>query len=102
MKRGSIYIEGDAGLNTAVLLRGGTIITGNTGEFAGAYMKDGFLIIKGKARGYVGANMKGGTIFYKGEAMIPGFPVSEGDIGMLVRLLDIGKMEAMMFKRYRK
>lgn len=100
MKRGSIHIEGDAGLNTAVLLRGGTIITGNTGEFAGAYMKDGVLVIQGKARGYVGANMKGGTIFYKGEAMIPGFPVSEGDIRMLVRLLDIGKMEAMMFKRF--
>lgn len=34
--------------------------------------------------------------------MIPGFPVNEGDIRMLVRLLDIGKMEAMMFKRYGK
>lgn len=102
MKRGFIQIEGDAGLNTAVLLLGGTIITGNTGEFAGAYMKEGSLIIQGKAKGYVGANMKGGTIFYKGEAMVPGFPVSEGDIRMLVRLLDIGKMEAMMFKRYGK
>ena len=102
MKRGIIHVEGDSGLNTAVLLRGGTIVTGNTGEFAGAYMKDGILIIQGKARGYVGANMKGGSIFYKGEAMIPGSPVNEGDIRMLVRLLDIGKMEAMMFKRYGK
>jgi formylmethanofuran dehydrogenase subunit C len=102
MKCGFIHIEGDAGLNTAVLLRGGTIITGNTGEFACAYMKDGSVIIQGKAKGYVGANMIGGTIFYKGEAMIPGFPVNEGDIRMLVRLLDIGKMEAMMFKRYGK
>jgi len=102
MKRGYIHIEGDAGLNTAVLLRGGTIITGDTGEFAGAYMKDGILIIQGKARGYVGANMKGGTIFYKGEAMVPGIPVSEENIRMLVRLLDISKTEAMMFKRYGK
>ncbi len=102
MKRGFIHIEGNSGLNTAVLLRGGTIITGDTGEFAGMYMKNGILIIQGKARGYVGANMKGGTIFYKGEAMVPGFPVSEGDIRMLVRLLDISKMEAMMFKRYGK
>ena len=102
MRRGYIHVEGDSGLNTAVLLRGGTIVTGNTGEFAGAYMKDGILIIQGKARGYVGANMKGGTIFYKGEAMIPGSPVNEGDTRMLVRLLDIGKMEAMMFKRYGK
>lgn len=102
MKRGFIHIEGDSGLNTAVLLRGGTIITGDTGEFAGVYMKDGVLIIQGKARGYVGANMKGGTILYKGEAIVPGIPVSDGDIRLLVRLLDIGKMEAMMYKKYKK
>ena len=100
MKRGFVMIEGNAGLNTAVLLRGGTIITGNTGEFAGAYMKDGVLIISGKAQGYVGANMKGGTIFYKGDSMIPGVPVDEKNIKMLIRLLDISKVEAMMFKRY--
>jgi len=101
MKRGFVMIEGNAGLNTAVLLRGGTIITGNTGEFAGAYMKDGVLIISGKAQGYVGANMKGGTIFYKGDAMVPGVPVDEKDIKMLIRVLDISKVEVMMFKRYR-
>ena len=100
MKRGYINIEGDSGLNTAVLLQGGMIITGNTGEFAGAYMKDGALIIRGKARGYVGANMKGGTIFYKGEAMVPASTVTGSDIKMLVRLLDITRVEAMMFKRY--
>jgi len=44
--------------------------------------------------------MKGGTIFYKGDAMVPGFPVDEKDIKMLIRLLDISKVEAMMFKRY--
>jgi len=43
-------VDGDSGMNTAVLLRGGTIITDNTGEFAGAYMKGGSLIIRGKAR----------------------------------------------------
>jgi formylmethanofuran dehydrogenase subunit C len=100
MKRGFVRIDGDAGLNTAVLLRGGTIITGNSGEFAGAYMKDGVLIISGKAQGYVGANMKGGTIFYKGDAMVPCVPVDEKDIKMLIRVLDISKVEAMMFKRY--
>lgn len=100
MKRGFICIEGDSGLNTAVLLHGGMIITGNTGEFAGAYMKYGVLIIRGKARGYVGANMKGGMIFYKGEAIFPGFPVNEKEIRMLVKLLNVNKIEAMMFKRY--
>ncbi len=100
MKRGFVRIEGDAGLNTAVLLRGGTIVAGNTGEFAGAYMKGGVLIISGKAKGFLGANMNGGIIFYKGEAMIPGVQVDETDIKMLIRLLDISKVEAMMFKRY--
>lgn len=100
MKRGFIQIEGDTGLNTAVLLRGGTIITNNSGEFAGAYMKEGTLIIRGKARGYVGANMKGGAIFYKGDAMVPGFPVDEKEIRMIVRLLNISQVEAMMFKSY--
>ena len=100
MKRGSVRIEGGAGLNTAVLLRGGTVVTGNTGEFAGAYMKNGVLIITGKAKGFLGANIKGGTIFYKGEAMVTGVPVDETDIKMLVRLLDISRVEAMMFKRY--
>ncbi|VVB55607.1 GXGXG motif protein [uncultured archaeon] len=101
MKRGFVRIEGDAGLNTAVLLRGGMIVVGNTGEFAGAYMNDGVLIISGKSQGYVGANMKRGTIFFKGDAMVPGVPVDEKDIKMLIRVLDISKVVAMMFKRYR-
>ena len=101
MKRGFVRLDGDAGMNTGVLLRGGVIIAGNTGEFAGAYMKGGTLIIKGKSKGYVGANMKGGIIFYKGDAMLPAAPVNDSDIRMLVRLLDISRVEAMMFRKYR-
>jgi formylmethanofuran dehydrogenase subunit C len=100
MKHGFVRVDGDGGLNTAVLLRGGTIITGNAGEFAGVYMKDGVLIIRGKAKGYLGANMKGGTIYYKGDSMVTGVQVDENDIKMLIRLLDISKVEAMMFKRF--
>ena len=55
----------------------------------------------GKLKVLLGANMKGGTIFYKGDAMVPGVPVDEKDIKMLIRVLDISKVEAMMFKRYR-
>jgi len=72
----------------------------NTGEFAGAYMKGGRLIIQGKARGYVGANMKGGNIFYKGDALLPGHSPDEKDIRMLIKILGIGQIEAMMFKKY--
>lgn len=100
MKCGSVIVEGDAGLNTDVLMRGGIIITGNADEFAGAYMKGGTLIMRGKARGYVGANMKGGTIFYKGDAMMSAVPVEGSDVWMLVKLLEIGQVEAMMFKKY--
>ncbi|MCZ7400071.1 MAG: formylmethanofuran dehydrogenase [Candidatus Methanoperedens sp.] len=100
MKRGFVRVEGDTGMNTGVLQRGGVVIVNNTGEFAGAYMKGGTLIIRGKAKGYVGANMKGGVIFYKGEAMLPASWPDEGDIKMLVRHLDISKVEAMMFRKF--
>ncbi len=100
MKRGFVRVEGDAGMNTAVLMRGGVVIVNNTGEFAGAYMKGGILIIRGKAKGFVGANMKGGVIFYKGEAMLPASAPDESDIKMLVRYLDISKVEAMMFRKF--
>jgi len=99
MKRGSIHIEGDSGVNTAVLLRGGTIVTGNTGEFAGAYMKDGILIIQGKP-GLCGCKYERRTIFYKG-----GYdPVLLSMKGYqdACQAAWYRKMEAMMFKRYRK
>lgn len=100
MKRGFLHVDGDAGMNTGALLRGGMVIAGNAGEFAGAYMKGGVLIIGRKAKGYVGANMKGGTIFYKGEAMLPAAAVNDSNVRMLVGLLDISRVEAMMFRKY--
>ncbi len=100
MKRGFVRVDGDTGMNTGVLQRGGMIIVNNTGEFAGAYMKGGTLIIRGKAKGYVGANMKDGVIFYKGEAMLSSSAPDESDIKMLVRYLDISKVEAMMFRKF--
>jgi len=100
LKRGLVIIDGDAGMNTGVLMRGGTVITGNAGEFAGAYMAGGSLVIQGKAKGFVGANMRGGLIFYKGDAMLQGAPVDGNDIKMLIRLLEITRVEAMMFKKF--
>jgi formylmethanofuran dehydrogenase subunit C len=100
MEHGLIHVDGESGMNTGVLMRGGKVITGHAGEFAGAYMAGGSLVIKGKAKGFVGANMKGGVIFYKGDAMLQGTPVDGNDIKMLIRLLDINRVEAMMFKKY--
>jgi formylmethanofuran dehydrogenase subunit C len=99
MKRGFIAVE-DAGMNTGVLMRGGMVVANNVGEFAGAYMKGGTLIIRGKAKGYVGAEMKGGVIFYKGEAMGKAAAPDENDVRMLVRLLEISRVEAMMFRKF--
>jgi formylmethanofuran dehydrogenase subunit C len=100
MERGLIHVDGDSGMNTGVLMRGGTVITGNAGEFAGAYMKGGSLVIKGKAKGFVGANMKGGAIFYKGDAMLQSATADGNDIKIFIRLLEITRVEAMMFKKY--
>jgi formylmethanofuran dehydrogenase subunit C len=100
MKRGFVRVEGNTGMNTGVLQRGGILIVGSAEEFAGAYMRKGTLVIKGKAKGYVGAKMKGGVIFYRGEAMLPARAPDENDIRMLVRLLDISRVEAMMFRKF--
>ena len=100
MKRGFVRVEGNTGMNTGVLQRGGILIVGSAEEFAGAYMRGGTLVIRGKAKGYVGAKMKSGVIFYRGEAMLPARAPDENDIRMLVRLLDISKVEAMMFRKF--
>ncbi len=99
MKQGFISVE-NADMNTGVHMRGGMVVANNVGEFAGAYMRGGTLIIRGKAKGYVGANMKGCVIFYKGEAMMPAKAPDENDIRMLVRFLDISRVEAMMFRKF--
>ncbi len=100
MRRGTVHVRGDAGMNTGVLLEGGTLAVGGAGEFAGAYMRGGTLIISGKSKGYVGANMRGGAVFLKGKAMGKSVPPDGGDIRMLERLLDISRVEAMMFRKY--
>jgi len=93
-------VDGDAGMNTGALLRGGVLIVNNTEEFAGAYMKGGTLIIGGRAKSYVGAKMKGGAIFYRGEATLKPAMPDGSDIKMMVRLLGISQVEAMMFKKF--
>ena len=102
MKHGSICVKGNARMNAGVLLEGGMLTVKDAGEFAGAYMRGGTLIISGKAQGYVGANMKGGTIFYRGKAIGKTTALDDSDIRMLTRLLDISRVEAMMFKKYCK
>ncbi len=105
MRKGTIIIEGDAGMNTGTLLSGGTVVVqGSAGEFAGADMRAGTLIITGKSSGYMCANMRGGAVFVKRDVkVIP--PArqcqpSDGDLKLLVDVLDTNRMDAMGYRKY--
>lgn len=104
MRHGTITIKGNGGMNTGAHLDGGTVaVFGSVGEFAGAYMKDGSLVFR-DAKGYVGAEMKGGAIYSKKK--IKTSPPAEksrmkgNDSAMLRRLLDIGRVESMLYNKY--
>ena len=104
MRHGTITIKGDGGMNTGAHLDGGTVaVFGNVDEFAGAYMKGGSLVFR-DAKGYVGAEMKAGAIYSKkkvktsppaGKSRMKG-----NDSVMLRRLLDIGRVESMLYNKY--
>ncbi len=78
MTRGSITVQGDAGMHVGTGMSGGTItVTGNTGDWLGAEMKGGLIRVHGNAGGQVGAayrgspmGMRGGEIVVDGKAGI--------------------------------
>ncbi len=104
MRHGTIIIKGDGGMNTGAHLDGGTVVVfGSVGEFAGAYMKSGSLVFR-DAKGYVGAGIKGGAIYSKkkvkttppaGKSRMKG-----NDSALLRSLLDIGRVESMLYNKY--
>ncbi|MDO9518491.1 MAG: formylmethanofuran dehydrogenase [Methanosarcinaceae archaeon] len=104
MHRGTIIIKGNSGMNTGAHLDGGTVVVlGTVDEFAGAYMKSGSLVFR-DAKGYVGAGMKGGAIYSKkkvktsppaGKSRMTG-----NDSAWLRSLLDIGRVESMLYNKY--
>ncbi|MBW6471394.1 MAG: formylmethanofuran dehydrogenase [Methanosarcinaceae archaeon] len=104
MRHGTIIIKGNSGMNTGAHLDGGTVVVlGTVGEFAGAYMKGGSLVLR-DAKGYVGAGMKGGAIYSKkkvktsppaGKSKMKG-----NDSTWLRSLLDIGRVESMLYNKY--
>ncbi len=105
MQKGTIIIEGDAGMNTGTLLSGGTVVVqGSAGEFAAADMRSGTLIITGKSSGYMCANMRGGAVFVKQDVkVIPPAkkcPPLDGDLKLLVDVLDTNRMDAMSYRKY--
>ncbi len=104
MKRGVVHVKGNAGMNTGAHLDGGVVIVeGTSEEFAGAYMKKGVLILK-DAKGYVGANMKDGMIFTKKKVKtsppVEELDMLEEDAGLLVKHLELNRVEAMSYCKY--
>jgi formylmethanofuran dehydrogenase subunit C len=85
MTRGSITIQGDAGMHLGAYMKGGTIrVAGNASDWVGAEMSGGLIRIAGNAGGQIGAayrgslkGMRGGAILIEGTAGI--------EIGMRMR-----------------
>jgi formylmethanofuran dehydrogenase subunit C len=76
MSKGSITVNGSAGMHLGAYMSGGRIeVHGNASDWIGAEMKNGFIHIHGNAGGQVGAayrgslgGMKDGTIIVDGTA----------------------------------
>jgi len=98
-----VIVEGNAGMNAAALLNGGTVVVlGDVAEFLGVEMKKGVAFVKGNARGYIGAKMTGGRIVCRRTKPIP--PVKEKklekeDLALLARF-GISGMLTLNYGRY--
>jgi formylmethanofuran dehydrogenase subunit C len=91
MTRGSILIQGNAGMHLGAYMKGGSIeVTGNASDWVGAEMSDGLIRIRGNAGGQVGAAYRGsaagmqdGTILIDGAAGIEvGMRMKRGTIAV--------------------
>ncbi len=104
MQKGTLVIEGNAGMNTAAHLNGGTVIVkGKCGEFAGAFMKDGYLLAE-EMQGYVGADMKDGVILTHKKVNISP-PAKKGklgkpDIDLLKKHMGAGRFASLQYNKY--
>ena len=104
MQKGILIIEGNAGMNTAAHLDGGTVVVkGKCGEFAGAFMKNGYLLVE-EVKGYVGADMKDGIILTHKKANISP-PAKKGklgkqDIELLKKYMGTRMFASVQYNRY--
>ena len=104
MKKGTVHVLGDAGMNTGAHLDGGIVIVeGMTDEFAGAYMKKGTMILN-DSKGFVGANLKDGVIFAKKKIKtsppIEELAISQEDANLIMKQLDLHHVEAISYRKY--
>ena len=60
MTRGTITVQGNAGMHLGAYMKGGTIeVSGNASDWVGAEMSGGLIHIRGNAGGQVGAAYRG-------------------------------------------
>ena len=77
MKRGTIRVNGNAGLYVGEGLDGGTIVVdGNADSWAGTRMRNGLIEVKGNAGHFVGSSYRGSR-----EGMKGGRILIQGDVG---------------------
>jgi formylmethanofuran dehydrogenase subunit C len=102
MSRGSLRVEGNAGMHLGAYMKGGTIeVTGNASDWAGAEMSGGLIHIQGNAGGQIGAayrgsrtGMTGGTILIEGSAGLEvGMRMRRGMIAVKGSVKDFAGLE---------
>jgi formylmethanofuran dehydrogenase subunit C len=91
MTRGSIVIQGNAGMHLGAYMTGGTItVEGDAADWLGAEMTGGLIRIHGSAGGQVGAAYRGSTIGMRGgEILIDGSAGIEVGMRMLRGLISV-------------
>ena len=124
VRRGSLFIDGDAGHYLGRFMRGGQIhLNGSAGAYIACAMRDGLISVAGDVDDYAAASpaglvygMRGGTLLIKGRAghrlgerMRRGIIMVQGAIGdycaarmvagTIVALSAVGKNPAFMMRR---
>jgi formylmethanofuran dehydrogenase subunit C len=102
MTRGSVHVEGNAGMHLGAFMKGGTIeVTGNASDWAGGEMTGGTIRIRGNAGGQIGAayrgspsGMSGGAILVDGSAGIEvGMRMKRGIIAIGGKVSDFAGLQ---------
>jgi formylmethanofuran dehydrogenase subunit C len=92
MSRGSIVIEGNAGMHLGAGMSGGTIIVkGNAGDSVGVEMLGGLIVVMGDAGHLVGSTIRGGSVGVRGgEIIVHGNVGNETGSSMRRGLIAVG------------
>ncbi len=93
MSRGTITVEGNAGLHLGAGMRGGEIVVnGNAGDWVGPEMAGGSITVRGNAGHMVGSVHRGGSVGMRGgEIIVHGSAGNETGNGMRNGLIVVGR-----------